>query len=537
MTTRSRRLGVLAFAGALALGSGHERAWARPGPGPTARSAEPVRAFLRLELRAGGSAPREIYVGQTIPVVIRAYFLDGTGVSLTAQPHLTSDALTLSDLPDKPAQSTVQVRGFPYTMLTWTGRLTAARAGQERTDVALPVEISYRQPAPALPRSDQDSSSDDSENDANDPFSSFLKQTPLAKDPFFSRMFKGGDPFAGMMTDLMGTVRQRDLTLQGPGDSVRVLDLPAPQPAGFTGAVGNFEIAAGLSAGPYHVGEPATLRATVKGRGSLARLALDGVTSTPELTSYAVTAAGSPADTSERTFAQTLVPRQAGATVVPSLALVYFDPVARRYVTRRTAPIRIAVAAAAGPAGSSGTPASTGQPGDSALAPGLALAHPPGQPGVPDLVRPTLTPFIHTRRFPILLAAMGFVTAALALLGFLGQSGTLTRRRAARRLSREIAREQRALCEAVRRGDAAALFAAGRRALQARLAGAWGVPPEAIASTDVARRLGPSGDGIREVFDRADRLSYAGNRTEADLDLEPWPERISAELRALESRT
>ena len=241
MTTRGKRLGTklgaFALAAVVAFGVGGARAWARSGAAARTGAAEPMRAFLRVNLRTGGPAPRELYVGQTVPVTIRAYFLDGTGVSLNSQPRLGSDGLTLSDLSDKPVQSSAQIGGFPYTAVTWTGRLTAARAGGARTDVELPVELSYREPpqgflAPSAAQRGgtaqtdaDDGANDESDSDANDPFSSFFKQTPLAKDPFFSQMFKGGDPFAGMMRDLAGTVRQREVTLHAPGSAVRVLNL------------------------------------------------------------------------------------------------------------------------------------------------------------------------------------------------------------------------------------------------------------------------------------------------------------------------
>jgi hypothetical protein len=69
------------------------------------------------------------------------------------------------------------------------------------------------------------------------------------------------------------------------------------------------------------------------------------------------------------------------------------------------------------------------------------------------------------------------------------------------------------------------------------MAGMRSMPPEAIASADVTRHLGTRGNGIRDIFERADRYSYAGARAAATGDLEQWPERIAAELRSLESPT
>lgn len=512
------------LAALLVLGSPATLAWARPPAG-----AEPARALLRVEARGGGATPRTLYVGQTVPIAIRAYFLDGTGVSLNGPPHLLSDALMLSDLADKPVQTTTQLHGLPYTVVTWAGNVTAARAGAARTDVELPVELSYREPP--RPPLGSNVRGDDDDSDPDDPFASMLKNTPFASDPFFSRMFRGGDPFAGMMRDLAGTVRQRAVTLRAPGAATQVLDLPAPQPRGFTGAVGHFDVAASASPGPYHAGEPITLRLAVTGEGSFARLSLAGVPPAAELSSYAPTA-GTPSE-HEKVFTQTLVPRRAGEITVPAVALTYFDPRARRYVTRTSQPLRLDVLPGApeAPLAAPTTSAGTGEAALAGAAPAATMA------ALPEAVHATLVPLVMTRRFRLIVLASLLAAGALALAGRLVRTGALARRRARWRLRRELDVQQHALRDAARRGDAAALFAGGRRALQARLAAAWGIPADAIAAADVARRLGDQGAAIREIFEQADRHAYAGARSPGDLDLQRWPERISAELRALEART
>jgi hypothetical protein len=549
--TTGTRAATLVLVAAAAIGPSGAGAWARPGQTASAtrtvaatqeQRSDPARAFLRVDLRAGGPAPPDLYVGQTVPVTIRAYFLRGTGVSLTSAPRLTSDGLTLSELSEKPVQSSTLMGGLPYTVLTWTGRLTAAGAGDARADVELPVEVSYvdRPRGLAWPNAAPDSGDDDTGSEAeggdDDPFSSILRNSPFANDPFFSQMLKGRNPLGGMMRDLQGTIRERAIKLHGPGAVVHVRPLPLPQPTGFTGAVGSFEIGAAVSDGPYHVGEPVSLRINVRGEGSFPRLSLTGVPSTPALTSYATTLAVAKVTPGEKAFTQTLVPRQTGAATIPPVALTYFDPRARRYVTRRTAPMHIDVAAATAEAAAMPTapPGSATAPGAAAMAPAPAAA---GVRAVPDATSATLTPLIRTGRFALLVAVLGLVTAMSSALGHLARQGALARWRADRRLRSQLALQSRALREAARRGDAAALFGAGRRALQTRLGAAWGMPPEAIAAADVVQRLGPRGDRIRDIFEQADRHSYAGAHAAAGGDLEQWPERITAELRWLEATT
>ena len=108
---------------------------------------------------------------------------------------------------------------------------------------------------------------------------------------------------------------------------------------------------------------------------------------------------------------------------------------------------------------------------------------------------------------------------------------------AVRRVGREVARQRRTIAAAAASGDAAGLFGAARKAFQARLGAAWGVPSEAIAAADVATRLGPPGERIHEVFERADRLSYSGGNSAVHEDLNYWQGLVSDELRTLETTT
>ena len=96
------------------------------------------------------------------------------------------------------------------------------------------------------------------------------------------------------------------------------------------------------------VGEPATLKLTVKGRGSFSRLSMTGVAPSADLCTYGVTSTFEPGATplaGEKAFSQTIVPRRAGSLVIPASTLTYFDPNERRYVSRHTPPRTISAAA------------------------------------------------------------------------------------------------------------------------------------------------------------------------------------------------
>ena len=345
-----------------------------------------------------------------------------------------------------------------------------------------------------------------------------------------------------MLDDVAGTVRQREVTLRDQSATLRLLDPPAGAPAGFTGAVGTFNVSAALANDTFRAGEPTTLKVSVRGRGSFSRLSLSGLPSSDELNTYGVTSSftrGATPTAGEKVFSQTIAPRRAGNLTIPSLTFTYLDPQERRYVTRHTAPMRITVAASGADlnAASSAAPSRgegqrlPGPPPSNAASPDAKSA------SVPDVVRATLTPNFRTRWFRGLGAAVGLVALALAFVGRTYRNGALGRLVAASRVRREIARQRQNIEVAAANGDAATLFGAARKAFQARLGATWGIPSDAIAAADVATRLGPPGERIHEVFERADRLTYAGGTSAAGEDLNYWRGLVTDELRALETTT
>ncbi|HEX4406680.1 MAG TPA: hypothetical protein VH560_17700, partial [Polyangia bacterium] len=141
---------------------------------------------MRLELPP---APRAhgLVVGQAVPVTIRAFFRGGTGVSLNGVPRVSSDGFTLADLTDKPRQTETLIQGTPYTELTWSGVLTAVKAGATDPTIELPTSLSY---VDASPNKALDAPNDDGADtlDPSGTFSKMLAQSPFASDPFFAQM-------------------------------------------------------------------------------------------------------------------------------------------------------------------------------------------------------------------------------------------------------------------------------------------------------------------------------------------------------------
>ena len=149
------------------------------------------------------------------------------------------------------------------------------------------------------------------------------------------------------------------ILLESPPVAVEVRPLPARSPAGFTGAVGRFDISAAADAAAGQVNEPVQVTVTVSGEGNIEALPDP---SWPEFAGWRVIE--SPADastqvvagqvTGHRTFKITLVPERAGELAIPEIGFTHFDPYSERFVQTATAPIVISVA---GPDGQAEAPA------------------------------------------------------------------------------------------------------------------------------------------------------------------------------------
>lgn len=173
-------------------------------------------------------------------------------------------------------------------------------------------------------------------------------QQNMALDPFapdlFDKLFNGG--FAGAQT--------RDLNSEPVGIAVESLP-EAGKPAGFSGSVGRFSIAAAADRTSVKVGDAVNLTVTVSGTGNLKAV---GDPKLPELPNFRVydTISSLNLDKKEdrvqgsKVFKTVLVPRVSGELKIPAISFSYFDPERRAYVKAETLPLAVRVEAAPGAA-------------------------------------------------------------------------------------------------------------------------------------------------------------------------------------------
>jgi hypothetical protein len=145
----------------------------------------------------------------------------------------------------------------------------------------------------------------------------------------------------------------RSMIVESEPVSITVDPLPPTEDPAFSGAIGQFELAATIDASEVDQNDPVTLTVTIEGRGNPG--ASGGIAAT-EASSFRVFDASAktlPAPSGEgmgtrREIQRVFVPLVAGALEVPEVRFTYFDPRANDYRTLRAGPFPIVVRAAEG---------------------------------------------------------------------------------------------------------------------------------------------------------------------------------------------
>lgn len=483
-----------------------------PAPGVSGIDAAPVDAknepaFLRVVL-----PKRELTVGELVPVEVKAYFRADVSAALNGLPALSSDAFALNKLGDNPEQTRESIDGVPYTVVTWTSALSAVKAGEYPLNLDLPVLVRVQE----RPR-----------------------RRAGARNPF-KDLFGDDSPFGGSMfddsffDDFFGGLTEKPLTLHTDGATVKINALPAAgRPAGFSGAVGDFDVTSEAASRSGTTGDPMKLKITVTGRGNFSRVSTDGLAGSSDWKSYKPGVQFEPADsgdtTGTKTFEQSIVPMKAGEQKIPAVSFSYFDPDKETYVTKTTEPIPVEIAQnTATPPAAMPVAAAPAADKPEIAADGLAADQ-----VVPPRANSSLQPLVRRPWFIVVNAAM------LAALGIGAAVRSIRARRASDpdRLRREAA--ERAVSESVAAMDAALaakdaanFFEAARHALQERLAARWHVPASQVTIPEIRTRLNGDGEAVAAVFKTADEIAYSGRRFTAP-DLKQWRELVKNELHQL----
>lgn len=128
-----------------------------------------------------------------------------------------------------------------------------------------------------------------------------------------------------------------------------VLSFPEPQPENFSGAIGNFSVISSVDKDRLKTGDSLNYKLTIKGKGNL-----NQVTSLfpKEVQGFKVFKPGNPSLSRDKndsllidkTWEIVLVPEVTGRLSIPEIPFIYFDPVLKDYITKKTIKREVEVA-------------------------------------------------------------------------------------------------------------------------------------------------------------------------------------------------
>lgn len=157
------------------------------------------------------------------------------------------------------------------------------------------------------------------------------EKTGRGSDPL-SQIF-GNDPFFGMSSyrDVPYSIKSNALSLE-------VLPLPAGQPDGFSGAVGQFSVQASVDKEKVKANEGINLKITISGKGNIKLADAPKMEFPDEFESYDPKSSenistGNGSVTGNKTFEYLIVPRHEGIYKITPGEFSYFDPEKKTYVT------------------------------------------------------------------------------------------------------------------------------------------------------------------------------------------------------------
>ncbi len=466
-------------------------------PAPTAVDAAPsAAASLQVVLPR-----REAYVGEALPAKVRLLLHPNLKVREVSVPALGGDAFTVAPVPRQPTQTTENVNGIPYNVLTWSTTISAVKSGEHPLDSR--IQLAVLQPT-----------------------------RHRLRDVF------GGDFFDNFFgNDFFGGFEAKTVSVASSPTSLKTLPLPEEgRPDTFSGAVGHFELRAEADPRQVAAGDPITLRFTLRGNGNLERLQAPRLADSAKWKTYPSNARPSPdgseKDAAQRAFEQAVIPLDAAVQTVPPVSWSYFDPEARRYVTLTTPALPLKVlppahAATSSPAASHEAPPPPPTEEERALAEARSWAR---RAAGRLLLLGQKPAFWLALLVPLVSFSAG--RRAWESIRRRRQDPLHLRRLAA---SRAVRRALAELDAAQQRGDSSLFFAAAGRALREQLAARFHLNSASLVLRDVEPHLNGRPEllgEIRRLFEAADAAAFAGVGTDAAA-LAEWKARLASCLQQI----
>jgi hypothetical protein len=409
---------------------------------------------------------KSAYLGETVPIELRLYLVATSRWELRSTPSIEGDGFTTQPM-GKPTQRDVELAGKIYHLASFRTLITPSKAGK-LTIGPIPSKLVVSKPARPLGRF---------------------------------------DPFG------QGFGPAQEMNVEAPAVELLVKPLPADgRPKDFSGAIGKFEFEAQGTPDRVKIGEPVSMKLTIKGQGNFDRIGQPTIEDPAGWKTYSSKQQFDPGDTAgtsgTKTFELPVTPT-ARKTTMPVFTFSFFDAEAEKYVTlkSRAAPLIV-----------EGEPAriGTNPPQTTAIPPTTQPKAQPVPPAPQDIL-PNLPELgaaaagFGLRTPPAVLFGMMFapLPVILALLAWRSRR----RDESAARIA-SLRREKATLAGSVRNAsDRATVLDAAARLLQIEAALTTG---QSLTTVDLAqvlasRKLDASGEqAVRELFESRNELHYAG---------------------------
>lgn len=453
---------------------------AQPGQQPateeTAENDENRFGFLTVEL--ADSERKHAYVGEIAPVRIRAWIPAESQANLRSGIQPEGKGFTLHNLSQRPQQTQEMKDGKRYIVVTWFGGISATKAGKHPASLSVNATVAVRDTSAPKPQRRR----------MGGPFD----------DPFFDSVF-----------DRMNVpIIQKDVTLRSVDQEIEVRPLPTEgRPAGFTGAVGEFNFIDSNIPDTWKTGEPQQIIARLSGTGNFALMNAPDITPAESWKTYEGKnefRAGDQASFSgTKAFQFSAVPRKGGEQEV-ALEFSYFDPAAAAYKTIVTPAKKIQVS------------------GEDIVDLAPAAAPEVKQPEKKEAgligqhshlsASGSLVPLVSRPEFARIMFSAAGLCVIGGIFGWLRKRDADPKRRAlaAMEIATREALDAASKCAASR--DVSGYFAAARLAIQQRLGSLWNQPAQAITLADVSARM-PADSPVVQFFREADLHEYSRQST------------------------
>jgi hypothetical protein len=444
---------------------------------PMETDGRPARVFMTITPQT-----TDAYVGQSIPMRIEWFIRADVDAQQDSLPTIKGSDFLMNNLSVRLREDEVAIMNEGYRRESWNTAISAPKSG----DFPLQMERdSYWAKGPA--------------QTTIDPFTNFFPGRPkLAHESIPSNQF---------------TVHVHLLPTDG-------------RPASFTGAIGQFIVTGTAQPESVAVGEPVTLHFSVSGQGNFDYVRCPALAADPAWKTYVPSAKVEYQEESHtqgvKNFEMAVIPQKGGTLPLPQATFSYFDPTSKQYVS---IPVNLPAITVTGSPSTASNPAAANADSTSATAATATTGFLPNRADSGS-TQTNLIPIYRQSWFWIVqggLLALLIIGAVVLILRSCSKPDNDLAERQQRQQT--LTREEDAMSEAVRNGDAMAFFVAARHAIQLQLGTQWRVKPESLTLAEIRQRDPQLAQTLEPLFAQADEIIYSGG-TGLNLDLAHWERHV-----------